>query len=256
MRRSQNDIVLTVTESNPANYDFGFNRNLRVTVNRVGESRQPVLIVDNVMRDPKSLIEFAANEVTFRAAWTPQGGYPGVRADAPREYAGGLLAHLGDAIAATFFTPMPVVPTEANCLLSIVTRRPQQLTNQQRIPHFDTPDPMRIAFLHYLCDESFGGTAFYRHKKTGLDAVRPDQEAEYCRIRDEELKLAPPPRSFITSDAADYEQTANIDARFNRLIVYRSQHLHSGSIPQDMNFSADPRTGRLTATVFITYRTA
>ena len=237
-----------------ANYDFAVNPNLDVTVHRVGDSRQPVLVIDNVMRDPDSLVEFAATEVTFRAAWTPKGGYPGVRADAPREYVSGLLAHLGGAIASAFFSPMPVAPVDANCLLSIVTRRPEQLTSQQRIPHFDTPDPMRIAFLHYLCDERLGGTAFYRHRKTGLDVVRPEQEMEFCRIRDEELKLAPPPSGFITSDAADYEQTAGIEARFNRLIVYRSQHLHSGSIPRDMNFSADPRTGRLTATVFITFR--
>jgi hypothetical protein len=240
--------------SMPANYDFACNPNFRASLNYVGESRQPVLIVDDVLRDPNSLTEFAANDATFRAAWTRMGGYPGVRSDAPREYVKELLTHLGGMIEKAFFSPEPVAPVDANCLLSMVTRRPQQLTNQQRIPHFDTPDPMRIAVLHYLGDESFGGTAFYRHRKTGLDAVPPHLEAEFCRIRDEELKLSPPPAGFVTANAENFEQTTAVDARFNRLIVYRSQHLHSGSIPADMNFSTDPRKGRLTATIFITYR--
>jgi hypothetical protein len=151
---------------------------------------------------------------------------------------------------------MAVVPTDANCLLSMATPRPQQLTSQQRIPHFDTPDPMRIGFLYNLRDESFGGTAFYRHRKNGIDAVPSEQEAEFCRIRDEELKVTPPPAEFVTSDVTNFERTEGINARFNRLIVYRSQHLHSDSIPADKNFSSDPRKGRLTATIFITYRPA
>jgi hypothetical protein len=69
-----------------------------VSLNPVGESRQRVLIVDDVLREPRSLIEFAANDATFRAAWTRTGGYQGVRADAPRDYMKGLLALLGGIV--------------------------------------------------------------------------------------------------------------------------------------------------------------
>jgi hypothetical protein len=236
--------------------DFGFSPDLTASVIPVGASRQPVIVVDDALLDPQSLIEFAAHEANFAAAWTARGGYPGVRSEAPRDYVHQLLQHLGGVIQAAYFPSASVSPSHANCLLSIVTRRPEQLTSQQRVPHFDTPDPMRIALLHYLCDASFGGTAFYRHRKTGLEAVQPNQEAEFCRIRDEELKAAPPPVGFISDDTADYQQTAAIEARFNRLIIYRSQHLHSGLIPTDMNFSENPRQGRLTATVFIGYQLA
>jgi hypothetical protein len=101
-----------------------------------------------------------------------------------------------------------------------------------------------------------GGTAFYRHRATGLDAVRPDQESGFCRLRDKELTESPPPAAYVTDDMEYFEQTAEVEARFNRLLIYRSQHLHSGVISPDMNFSANPREGRLTANVFITYRPA
>jgi hypothetical protein len=37
----------------------------------------------------------------------------------------------------------------------------------------------------------------------------------------------------------------------DRLIIYHSTLLHSGVIPPDMNFSADPRQGRLTGNLFV-----
>ena len=41
---------------------------------------------------------------------------------------------------------------------------------------------------------------------------------------------------------------------FNRLVVYRSHMLHSGRIPPGAELSDDPRRGRLTANIFVTYR--
>jgi len=37
----------------------------------------------------------------------------------------------------------------------------------------------------------------------------------------------------------------------DRLAIYRGSMLHSGIIPPDMAFSADPRLGRLTANIFV-----
>ena len=35
------------------------------------------------------------------------------------------------------------------------------------------------------------------------------------------------------------------------MVIYRTNLLHSGIIPDDMTFSADPRQGRLTANLFV-----
>ncbi|MBW8841445.1 MAG: hypothetical protein JF608_06485, partial [Sphingomonadales bacterium] len=48
-----------------------------------------------------------------------------------------------------------------------------------------------------------------------------------------------------------YEQIGQIEGVRDRLAIYRGSMLHSGIIPPDMAFSADPRAGRLTANIFI-----
>ena len=42
-----------------------------------------------------------------------------------------------------------------------------------------------------------------------------------------------------------------VDAVADRIIIYPGSLLHSGIIPREMNFSADPREGRLTANLFV-----
>lgn len=42
-------------------------------------------------------------------------------------------------------------------------------------------------------------------------------------------------------------------ADFNSLVVYRSRALHSGRILAPADLSPDPRRGRLTANIFVTF---
>ena len=48
-----------------------------------------------------------------------------------------------------------------------------------------------------------------------------------------------------------FEQIGAVEAVADRLIIYQGSLLHSGIIPPDMPFSADPREGRLTANIFV-----
>jgi hypothetical protein len=142
----------------------------------------------------------------------------------------------------------------AECNFSIVTTAPEALKSTQRVPHVDTFDPLQFAFLHYLCDTRFGGTAFYRQRSTGFETVTPERASKYAGARDAALADAPDASDYIRSNTVDYEQTAAFGARFDRLLIYRSRILHSGHIPPDMPRIADPRAGRLTANIFVAYR--
>ena len=145
-------------------------------------------------------------------------------------------------------------PGSASCNLSLVTLRPEQLNLAQRLPHVDTVDPLQIAFLHYLCEPRFGGTAFYRHRATGFETLTPERLATHKRALDTELAEAAPGAGYITGDTALYEQTAAFEAAFDRMLIYRSRVFHSGQINPDAGLSPDPRVGRLTANIFLTYR--
>jgi len=236
-------------------YAFDLNPQLSVAVGQVGPEREPVLIVEDVLREPQALVEYAAREVTFAPAWTEHGGYPGLRAPAPLNYVQALAQALAPTLMQAYGL-RDVTLARADCNLSLVTLPPEQLTPLQRIPHIDTVDPLRFALLHYLCPPGSGGTAFYRHRATGLQTIAAEQEAAYLVTRDRELETVPPAPGYLVGDSPAYERTALVEDRFNRLVVYRSRHMHCAQIPKGFGFSADPRTGRLTANVFISFQPA
>lgn len=231
-------------------HDFALNPTPIASLRRVGREEEPVMVLDRVMRRPEALVDYAAGEVSFAPAGTPQGGYPGIRAPAPLNYVEALVKAM-DPLVRRAFGLGQVGLARAECNFSIVTTAPEDLTPTQRIPHVDTYDALQLAFLHYLCDARFGGTAFYRQRATGFEAITPERGADYLAARDRPLADGRP--DYIRGDTEDYEQIAAFDARFDRLLIYRSRLLHSGRIPQDMPRSADPRAGRLTANIFVAY---
>lgn len=231
--------------------DFALNGRLKLLTSHVGEEREPVLLIDGVMRDPQALVEAAAGE-DFRPVFGPEGGYPGLRAPAPLAYVETLVRALQPTMAQAFGLGN-VAPGRAECSFSLVTLRPDQLVPAQRIPHVDTVNPLQFALLHYLCDERFGGTAFYRHRATGFAALTEENLPEYEARRAEEEDLC---AGYPLGDLDHFEELAAVDARFDRLVIYRSRLLHSGRIEAPELLSADPRRGRLTANVFVSFRPA
>lgn len=128
--------------------------------------------------------------------------------------------------------------------------RPQDLTLSQRLPHFDTANEGQIATVHYLCDPKHGGTAFYRHRSTGFEAITPDRSQRYLEtLRNELHEQGPPAPGYVTESNALFEQTEAIDALFDRIVVYKSNVLHSGVV-NEKTLSPDPGIGRLTTTLF------
>ena len=236
-------------------WDFGLNARLRVSLERIGQEREPVLVVEDVLRAPQNLIDYAAGEVSFAPAWGPEGGYPGVRAPAPLNYVETLVRSLSPVMEKAFGLA-DVALARAECNFSLVTQAPDALAPLQRIPHVDTTDPLQFALLHYLCPPGFGGTAFYRHRATGFEALTRERIPIYEAARARELAELGADPAYITGDTPHYAQTAAFDAGFNRLIVYRSRILHSGQIHTPAALAADPRRGRLTANIFLNYRQA
>ncbi|QNM81856.1 hypothetical protein H8M03_07255 [Sphingomonas sabuli] len=236
-------------------YDFALRRSFDMRLDRVGREGEPVLTVEGVLADPQSLVDYAATEVTFAPAWGANGGYPGVRAPAPLNYVNKVVRALAPSINRAFgLSDAKLV--RAECNLSMVVLPPTALHVQQRVPHFDTASPMQFAVLHYLCAPEHGGTAFYRHRSTGFEAITPDRLRSFEAARDAEIAAAPPPSAYVTRTSRDYEQIGAVEAAFDRLVIYRSRLLHSGQISQASALSDDPRIGRLTANIFVNFAPA
>lgn len=233
-------------------YDFSLNPQATSRLRHIGSEGEPLLEIDGLLRDPGALVDYAAEEARFERAYGPEGGYPGVRAPAPLDYVEAVVRAV-DPLLREALGLQGVRLGKAECNLSLVTLPAASLAAAQREPHVDTSDPLQFAFLHYLCPSRFGGTAFYRHRSTGFETLRPERldiyEAARERERREEGRAG-----YIASDTGCFLQIATVEAAPNRLAIYRSRVLHSGQIAPDAPLSADPRRGRLTANIFLTYR--
>ncbi len=214
-----------------------------------GHERQPVIVIDDFLANPNVPIEDAA-----MLSFGPVGlHYPGVQAAVSPVLVRRFLQEHIDLICETFDVVMSFEDVE--CYYSLVTRPAEALTPIQRLPHFDSSDPNRIAVLHYLARGEQGGTSFFRHRATQLESVSADMQDSYIAAIDADVgRYGLPNAGYIAGDTAIFERIAHYEALFNRAIIYRGNVLHCADIPPDMPLSADPNTGRLTVNSFINAR--
>ncbi|WP_338763278.1 DUF6445 family protein [Massilia sp. METH4] len=216
----------------------------------VGQDREPVLIVDGLLLDPEAILLWAETGAAFQR----QEGdfYPGIRKPLDLAYASAVYAHLRELLLATFGVAGDAPITPLSSVLSLATTPQEALRPIQSVPHFDSVERKRIASVHYLCDEKFGGTSFYRHRSTGFESMDAQRLADYApclkqEVMEEARRQGLRTFAYIRGDTALFERTGSVAARFNRAVFYRSNLLHSGDIAVEAGLSAAPRSGRLTA---------
>jgi len=213
-------------------------------VERFGQEREPVVIIDDFSRDLHRLIA-----VGRRARYAPAQGYPGVRSPLDPNYLSTQGALLTE-ILSTEFALSGQIAIES-CTFSVVTTAADALAPAQRIPHYDSPESNLIAVVQYTSKDA-GGTAFYRHKRTGFETVNPERVAEYrAAIGEDDRTFGTPPEGYFYGANDRYELIGEIEAKPDRLILYRGRVLHSGVIPIPPGLGITPETGRLTVTAFL-----
>ena len=225
---------------------------MRRELRTLGASRSRVIVIDDFSGRRDDIVAIASAMAPFPAR--PGNAYPGLRRiitdqdsaayahvqqtlrDAARYICGTFDIHRFSLDEASF---------------SMVTATPDGLGPMQRVPHFDRTEPKYLAILHYLCNTPQTGTAFYRHRATGLETIRPGDADAFAAIARRELENLPAETGYIAGSTELYEQIGFVEAKPDRLVVYQGCLLHSGLIPPGMTFSDDPAVGRLTANLFI-----
>ncbi len=214
-----------------------------------GQDKAPILVVDNFIQQIDQLVEFG--KILKYSQNSPN--YPGVRAATPKEYQQLILQALQPTLVNFFNLP--------NCQLvfpvshySVLTTAPANLSLLQKIPHFDSIESNGLAAVHYLFKEDLGGTAFYRHRQTGYEVINQARHSKYMSsLKSENSVHNMPTRSdgYINHDTALFEKVSEQAAKYNRIIFYRRNSLHSGAIPSDMFQNNTPKGVRLTISNFI-----
>lgn len=218
---------------------------MNIRVEHVGRGSAPVIVIENAWPDPEALIGAAARQEYGASSLY----YPGVRANAPQEYATKMLADLGALVQSTF--GLSSAPVISSSTFSLVVTPAEKLVPFQRVPHYDSADQNTVALLHYLCER--GGTSFYRHRSSGLEIINTENQEQYIRAVNAEVKAAGMPAArYVDGDTELFERIGRYDARFNRALIYRGSMLHSVNVPADFVPDFNPRTGRLTVNTFLT----
>jgi len=220
---------------------------IRIEKLTIGAEKAPLMVIDNFIADPQRLVRRAAAR-QFRLVGA---NYPGIRIEAPLGYQQ-LFRDRLQKIVFDFFGLTGGSIAFPMCHYSLVTTPASQLKPLQRIPHVDSTDGRGLATVHYLFTADLGGTAFYRHRATGFEVIDAFRQEAYYRhveqlLRDPQSLQA----GYINGDTELFEQVANVSGVFNRMLIYRRNSLHSGSIDKDFVPDTDPMTGRLSINCFI-----
>lgn len=224
---------------------------------RVGDSQSPVVIIDEFT----GAVEHVASIAEALAPFPPSRGhqYPGVRrmiGEGDQE-AHAYVLNACESVAPFIGGAFGVDGFDlSEASFSVVTTRPDQLQPAQRVPHFDSSEENLIAVLHYLRVPAESGTAFYRHRSTGIERITAHNRERFIAAAEGELAALGKPSDYMQGSDEVFEQIGRVEAIPDRLIMYHGSLLHSGIIPRGMTFSADPRQGRLTANIFIISRSS
>lgn len=214
-----------------------------ITGRRMGAEGELLIIIDDFHPDPEALIKAASTQ----SYGDPGKFYPGVRAAADPQHLQPCQAVLAEVLSKGFGAPGVRL---AESSYSLVTAAPDSLAPIQRIPHFDGTDPNRLALLHYLTGPEEAGTAFFRQRPTGFEIITEDRFATYKSALDEAYPKGPQSGYFVGGDD-HFEQIDQVEAKYNRAVLYRGLTLHSGIIPEGFTFAQNPREGRLTINSFL-----
>lgn len=229
---------------------FEVNQQASLSVRLVGHERHKVLIFDDFAVDTKPLRDHALglewDSVTSQ--------YPGIRAPLPRSYIRETLGSLYRRFFRTYRVPRDLGMKVINSAYSLITVPEAELAAPQCNPHFDSISPHYLAVLHYLNVGPYGDTGLFRHRPTGFESIN---EARMDRYADERQawfeRHGPPARQYFKGSDEQYELYERIEYRPNRLVVYPGCLIHSGLVNTAADIDDDPRTGRLTANLFVDF---
>ena len=222
---------------------------MKTVVHELGNEGNKVIVIDDAVPAVAGLIEMAAASAFSEVV---DNSYPGTRRplrpqiDAERDYVTYLCNIAGRALHDAFGFERFQVDA---AFLSLLTKRPQDANPLTRIPHYDEVLRPKYALLHFLSPRVQGGTGFYRQRRTGFERISVDRKDRFHEaLRDDYAAYGEPPMAYMSGSNEGFDQIGYFEGQLNRLLIYSGALLHSAHVPDDF---ADPRTGRLTANLFV-----
>lgn len=231
---------------------FTVSPNASLKVEKVGRDQTPVIVIDDFGVDLAEVIDYACGPAEYGPDNTSM--YPGLRANMPKDFVREVLKNVYSLLFAAYNVSPELGLKAVRATYSLITTPERELAPGQCRPHFDTNRHYYLAILYYLNPGPFCGTGLFRHRATGLERVmEKDVETYVQSSKEHAVAHGPPEQAYVNSSNNEYELYHRIEYRPNRLVVYPGNLLHSGLVDPEVDINPDPRTGRLTANIFVDF---
>jgi len=222
-------------------------------VQHVGEEQTPLVIIDDFALDTSNIVDYACRSVEYGPDSTS--AYPGVRGALPRSYVREVLNNIYRLLFHVYSVPDKLGMRTVNTVYSLISTPVDELAPAQCVPHFDSNGPLYLAVLHYLNAGEFCDTGLFRHRPTGFERITEPRLEEFLQSSRAFIETnGSPPQKYINTSTDHYELYYRVKYKPNRLVVYPGCLLHSGLVDPGRDINPDPRTGRLTANIFVDFK--
>lgn len=229
------------------------NNNVRPKIFTVGNEQTPVIIIDDFVINTKNIIDEACNKTDYTI--DKNTFYPGLRSKLPKSYVVSVLQKIYRGICHVYKVPPQLQLEPQDIYYSLITKTKDELNLIQRMPHFDTSRPYYFAIIHYLNEKPHGNTGLFRHIPTGLEKINDNNVELYLNSAQQFIdKNGEPEQEYCTSSTDHFELYHEIEYKPNRLVIYPGHLLHSIIVCPETDIDTNPKTGRLTANLFIEFK--
>lgn len=229
---------------------FVIDDSARPEIKLVGLEMTPVVVVDDVCGNFVQLQKAARSRV-----YSPvkNSFYPGIRASFADIDLSSLEARLSPLLRQIHHIPNELTPQWKHNCFSLITVPEERLHPLQCLPHFDAPNPYHFAALLYLADTIHGGTGLFRHIDSGFETISEQRCEPYFASATSYIETENFKPGYIKASNRHFELIYEVPYKANRLVVYPGNILHSTLVQPDTDIDANPKTGRLTANLFLEF---
>lgn len=229
------------------------NRQSIPQIKLIGKHKTPIIIIDDYATNLDEIVSQIIQKSCFKPDEVTN--YPGIRSPIPKGLVVGYLKPLMKALYGIYKFPDTAEPAPKDNYFSLITTMPNDVSAMQSWPHFDTPNPNLIAVIHYLDKRSHGGTAFFKHKKSGLERIDNSNKDYFYQCADDYFQLKNTNTfSYCNEHHSEFSCYQKIEYKPNRLIVFPGQLLHSTLVDLNTDLDPNPASGRLTANMFVAFK--
>jgi hypothetical protein len=197
-----------------------------------------LIIIDDFLQDP-----WAARRAALALDYDPAkqfGNFPGLNSSTPLDTSG-----VDNAVSRVIGTKLGPAPGTQHGACRL-TRKGDKGKSGVHI------DPARYSGILYLsrpedcARPDAGGTDFFRHRRTGLEAVPQDGARIAASGYDNVNALIEDVVNLDTLLPAKWERTLRVPARFNRLLLFSPWQFHNAA----PGFGTTPDNARLVMLLF------